>query len=221
MVQGAVGGRDALWRWWRRERSTSSAGVGSRAEVLPPLGGDETSWAPPRPGDPAIGKLPASAQPRATLECGSASSCERVNPRMKVVQPCATGRLSDLADSAHRRAAVQQHDSVRARCGYWLRVVPSREAGSLLIRFQTTRARPVVPRPDRDDDRDAVASASCSTSARARGLGLERPTLPAGVLAAARGDAARCGGTTSLIGSRADKESALDHLAARGAGLRL
>ena len=75
-----------------------------------------------------------------TLECGSASSCERVNPRMKVVQPCATGRLSDLADSAHRRAAVQQHDSVRARCGYWLRVVPSREAGSLLIRFQTTRA---------------------------------------------------------------------------------
>ena len=114
MVQGAVGGRDALWRWWRRERSTSSAGVGSRAEVLPPLGGDETSWAPPRPGDPAIGKLPACAQPRATLECGSASSCERVNPRMKVVQPCATGRLSDLADSAHHRCGAAARFGPRA-----------------------------------------------------------------------------------------------------------
>ena len=144
MVQGAVGGRDALWRWWRRERSTSSAEVGGRAEVLPPLGGDETSWAPPRPGDPAIGKLPACAQPRATLECGSASSCERVNPRMKVVQPCATGRLSDLADSAHHRCGAAARFGPRA-----LRLLAARRSES--------RSRITVdPFPDHASNRTSL-----------------------------------------------------------------
>ena len=58
--KGAVGGDDALLRWWRLERSTSWAEVGGRAEVLPPLGGDETSWAPAQTWDLTIGKLWAS-----------------------------------------------------------------------------------------------------------------------------------------------------------------